>query len=121
VSCPIKWQPTTGLCAGVALEFLQPVTAARLLIKINIKNQCLAKFVPPEQMLLCCYCRLLQPQATLAQNPLLAVGLLTGQTERNCQTIFISPFYPTKFNWFVALVAIKFCVCLNFHPITFNF
>jgi len=28
--------PTTGLCAGVALEFLPPGTAARLLIKINI-------------------------------------------------------------------------------------
>ena len=27
--------------------------------------------VKPEQMLLCCYWRLLQPQAALAQNPLL--------------------------------------------------
>ena len=40
---------TTGLCAGVALEFLPPVTATRLLIKINIKNKCLARLVPPEQ------------------------------------------------------------------------
>ena len=71
-----KLPPTTGLCAGVALEFLPPVTSARLFIKINIKNQCLAMFVKPEQMLLCCYCRLLQPQAALAQNPLLAAVIL---------------------------------------------
>jgi len=47
-------QATLGLCAGVALEFLPPVTAARLLIKINIKNQCLALLVKPEQMPLYC-------------------------------------------------------------------
>jgi len=51
-------------------EFRPPETDARLLIKINIKNQCLAMLVMPEQMPLCCYCRLLQPQAALAQNPL---------------------------------------------------
>ena len=45
------FRTTTGLCAGVALEFRPPVTAARLLIKINIKNQCLAMLVKPEQML----------------------------------------------------------------------
>ena len=32
----IKYRITTGLCAGVALEFPPPKTAARLLIKINI-------------------------------------------------------------------------------------
>jgi len=30
--------------------------------------------VKPEQMPLCCYCRLLQPQAALAQNPLLVAA-----------------------------------------------
>ena len=39
---------TTGLCAGVALEFRPPVTDARLLIKLNNKNQCLAMLVMPE-------------------------------------------------------------------------
>ena len=43
--------PTTGLCAGVVLEFLPPVTDARLLIKINIYNQCLAMFFKPEPKL----------------------------------------------------------------------
>ena len=65
------WHTTTGLCAGVTLEFLPPEQMPGLLIKINIKNQCLAMLVKPEQMLLCCYSRLLQPQAALAQNPLL--------------------------------------------------
>jgi len=69
--CLLKLLPTLGLCAGVALEFFPPVTAARLLIKINIKNQCLAMLVKPEQMPQCCWCRLLQSQAALAQNPLL--------------------------------------------------
>jgi len=36
ISGAAVWQITLGLCAGVALEFLPPVTAARLLIKINI-------------------------------------------------------------------------------------
>ena len=40
---------TTGLCAGVALEFRPPVTAARLFMKINNKNQCLVMLVKPEQ------------------------------------------------------------------------
>ena len=35
--------------SGVALEFLPTVTAARLLIKINIKNQCLVMLVKLEQ------------------------------------------------------------------------
>ena len=34
--CPSALHTTLGLCAGVALEFRPPVTAARLLIKINI-------------------------------------------------------------------------------------
>ena len=38
-SVSIKWQLTLGLCAGVALEFRPPVTAARLLIKINVLEQ----------------------------------------------------------------------------------
>jgi len=29
----VKWQLTTGLCAGVALEFRPPVTAAWLFAK----------------------------------------------------------------------------------------
>ena len=37
-----------GFVSGVALEFLPPVTAARLLIKINIKNQCLTMSVKPK-------------------------------------------------------------------------
>ena len=37
-----------GFVSGVALEFLPPVTNARLLIMINIKNQCLAMLVKPE-------------------------------------------------------------------------
>ena len=32
----VGFQPTLGLCAGVALEFRPPGTAAWLLIKINI-------------------------------------------------------------------------------------
>ena len=40
--------PTKGLCAGVALEYRPPVTAAPLLLKINIKNQCLAMLVKSE-------------------------------------------------------------------------
>ena len=43
-----KLRTTIGLCAGVALEFRPHGTAARLLIKINIKNQCLAMLVKPE-------------------------------------------------------------------------
>ena len=33
---PKSFRTTKGLCAGVALEFLPPETAARLLIKINV-------------------------------------------------------------------------------------
>ena len=50
-------------------------TNTRLLIKINVQNQCLAMLVMPEPKLLCCYCRLLQLQAALAQNPLLCAVL----------------------------------------------
>ena len=38
----------TELCADVTLKFLPPVTAARLLIKINIQTQCLAMLVKPK-------------------------------------------------------------------------
>ena len=44
---PAKLPLTLGLCAGVALEFRPPVTAARLLLKINVYNQCLAMLVKP--------------------------------------------------------------------------
>ena len=33
MKCPTKLQLTIGLCAGVALEFLPPVTATRLFTK----------------------------------------------------------------------------------------
>ena len=33
LKCLTKWRATTGLCAGVALEFPPPVTAARLFTK----------------------------------------------------------------------------------------
>ena len=32
-SFTVIWLPTTGLCAGVALEFRQPITADRLFAK----------------------------------------------------------------------------------------
>ena len=47
-------QLTLGLCAGVALELRPPETTARLLIKINVKNQCLAMLVKPEPKPPCC-------------------------------------------------------------------
>ena len=70
-----------GLAFGGEFEKRPPVTAARLLLKINIKNQCLAMLVKPEPKPLCCYCRLIQPQAALAQNPLLAVVVSVGLTK----------------------------------------
>ena len=63
------------LCAGVALEFLRPVTAAWLVAKDKYLEPMFAMLVKPEQKLLCRYCRLPQPQATFAQNPLLYVVL----------------------------------------------
>ena len=43
------WLHTTlGLCAGVALEFRPPEQMPGFLLKVNIKNQCLAMLVKPE-------------------------------------------------------------------------
>ena len=72
-----SFRTTLGLCAGVALELRPPEQMPGFLIKINIKNQCLAMLVKPEQMPPYCYCRLLQLQAALAQNPLLPGGIFS--------------------------------------------
>ena len=57
-----------GLCSGVALEFLSPETAARLLITIYNYNQCSTILIKPKQKPPCC-CWLLQPRAASAQSP----------------------------------------------------
>ena len=130
-SCQTAWRITLGLWAGVAIVFLPPGTAAWLLLKINNKNKCSGLFLSPEPKLIKNRWWLLQRQATLAQNPMLAavlsftqiyfVGFLSNTIRVGVKvkvTVCIKIICQTVYKlWFVHFclhkISLHFTICLS--------